>query len=318
MKLLNRPTMSSLKFCRVLTRSTWDGKVLSEDDLLRALQADRIWKNVTFFGKPKWIKPKHLETLPPVATVLVEIKDSKKGEDAKALLGTVVIINSQPCKCLPWVFNETIPQCQACYRWGHTQYTCCTTFLTCAHCGENHPTDSHVLYCGACLNGQNCDRITCVNCRGNGNDNHSALDSDCPFRRAQNNADRMRTLMEGYRECKAIRIEENARRREEEKKAEEAAKKKKGITVKDLRRMLDESDKSEVKRGPLGKTTARKTAAQPQRLILKPGMPAQVAAATVKKPKFGKPRTPSPGSMQVDPIVISSSPSEGHSVPKNL
>ncbi|KAF8623992.1 hypothetical protein AX15_006096 [Amanita polypyramis BW_CC] len=97
MKLLNRPTTSSLKFCRVLTRNTWDRKVISDDNLLRALQLDKLWKNAEIFSKPKFIKLKHLDTLPLVATILVEIKDTKRGEDAKALTGSTVLINSQYC-----------------------------------------------------------------------------------------------------------------------------------------------------------------------------------------------------------------------------
>ncbi|KAF8621723.1 hypothetical protein AX15_007551 [Amanita polypyramis BW_CC] len=86
MRILNRPTTSSLKFCQVPTRNTWDGKVFSEDDLLRIIQADKLWKNAEIFGKPRFIKPKHMDMLPPVATVLIDIKDTKQGEDAKALI----------------------------------------------------------------------------------------------------------------------------------------------------------------------------------------------------------------------------------------
>ncbi|KAF8622930.1 hypothetical protein AX15_006636, partial [Amanita polypyramis BW_CC] len=230
-KLLNCQTTSSLKFCKVRTHSIWDGKVISDDDLLRAFNNDKIWKNVTIFGKLKWIKPRHLNTLPPIATILVKIKDLKKGEDAKVLLGTVVTINGQPSHCLPWIFNETIPQCKSCLCWGHTMYTCQTTFLTCVQCGDNHPMDSHVLYCGLCLNSQNCNHITCVNCRGNSHDDHSALDINCPFCHVQNNADAMHTLMEGYREHKAIWLEINAKCHKEEHKTKEALKKKGGKTL---------------------------------------------------------------------------------------
>ncbi|KAF8625356.1 hypothetical protein AX15_005423 [Amanita polypyramis BW_CC] len=176
-----------------------------------------------------------------------------------------------------------------------------------------------------CLNGGNCERITCINCKGNGNDNHSALDTNCPFRRAQNNRDAMRMLMEGYRECKAKRIEENVYARDLQRKEAEKAAKKKGVTVKDLRAMLDNMDRDKgkmtVKTGPLGKTTARKSAAQPPaaRLVLKPGKPARIAGVTIKKPKFGNPHTPSPKGMDVDnPININSSPSEGSSVSQKL
>ncbi|KAF8625228.1 hypothetical protein AX15_005486 [Amanita polypyramis BW_CC] len=129
--------------------------------------------------------------------------------------------------------------------------------------------------------------------------------------------------MEGYREHKAKCIEENTYRQEQEKKAEEAVKKKKGVSVKDLRKMLDEQEKAKtsLKQGPLGKTTAQKSAVQPPvpRLILKPGEPAHtVESVTIKKPKFGKARTPSPKGMEVDPIIINSSPSEGSSASKNL
>ncbi|KAF8624097.1 hypothetical protein AX15_006048 [Amanita polypyramis BW_CC] len=327
MRVLNRPTTSSLKFSRFPTCNTWDGKVISEDELLKILQVDKLWKNTEIFGKPRFIKPKFADTLPPVAMVLVDIKDTKKGEDAKALIGSTVLFNGQYCRCQPWVNNDIIPQCQSCYRWGHTKFVCRTTFVTCTRCGDNHPTDSHVLYCGDCLNGGDCKRITCVNCKGNGNDEHSALDTECPFRRAQNNRDRMQVLMEGYRERKAKRIEENAYTREQQRKEAEKAAKKKGISVKDLRAMIDNvetvkgRESVKMKTGPLGKTTARKSAVQPPaaRIILKPGEAARVEGVTIKKLKFGKPRTPSPKGMDIDnPIRISSSPSEGSSVSKNL
>ncbi|KAF8621967.1 hypothetical protein AX15_007370 [Amanita polypyramis BW_CC] len=325
MRVLNRPTTSSLKFSRVPTWNTWDGKVITEDELLRMLQADKLWKNAEIFGKPHFIKPKYVDMLPPVATVLVDIKDTKRGKDAKALIGSTVMFNGQYCRCQPWVNNDIIPQCQSCYCWGHTKFVCRTTFVTCARCGDNHLMDSHVLYCGDCLNGGNCNRVTCVNCRGNGNDNHSALDSECPFRRAQNNRDNMRKLMEGYRERKAKRIEENAYAREQARKEAEKAMKKKGTMLKDLHQMVDNVDrdkgKSSIKTGPLGKTTARKSAAQPPaaRLVLKPGEPSRLAEITIKKPKFGKPCTPLPKGMDIDnPININSSPSEGSSVSQKL
>ncbi|KAF8624443.1 hypothetical protein AX15_005874 [Amanita polypyramis BW_CC] len=134
----------------------------------------------------------------------------------------------------------------------------------------------------------------------------------------------MRHLMEGYRERKVKDIEENAYIQEQQKKEAEKSAKKKGVTVKDLHQMLDDRDKdkgkSTLKTGPLGKTTARKSAAQPlaARLVLKPGEPARVAAVTIKKPKFGKPRTPLPKGMEVDPIIVNSLPSEGSSASKNL
>ncbi|KAF8621901.1 hypothetical protein AX15_007420, partial [Amanita polypyramis BW_CC] len=146
------------------------------------------------------------------------------------------------------------------------------------------------------------------------------MDTECPFRRAQNNRDRMRVLMEGYRERKAKRIEENAHARELQRKEAEKAAKKKGISVKDLRAMIDNveivkgREGIKMKTGPLGKTTARKSAAKPPaaRLILKLGEATRVEGVTIKKPKFGKPRTPSPKGMDIDnPIRITSSPSEG-------
>ncbi|KAF8625389.1 hypothetical protein AX15_005404 [Amanita polypyramis BW_CC] len=135
----------------------------------------------------------------------------------------------------------------------------------------------------------------------------------------------MRELMEGHRERKAKCIEENAYACEQQRKEAEKATKKKGVTAKDLCAMLDNADrdkgKTAIKTGPLGKTTARKSAAQPlaARMILKPGEPAHVAGVTIKKPKFGKPCTPSPKGMDIDnPININSSPSEGLSMSKNL
>ncbi|KAF8621898.1 hypothetical protein AX15_007423 [Amanita polypyramis BW_CC] len=141
----------------------------------------------------------------------------------------------------------------------------------------------------------------------------------------------MRTLMEGYRERKAKWIEENAYACDQQKKEAEKVAKKKGVTVKDLRAMLDNANikrgkaamktGTTMKTGPLGKTTARKSAVQPPaaRLILKPGEQAHIAGVTIKKPKFGKPRTPSLKGMDINnPIQINSLPSEGLSASKNL
>ncbi|KAF8621857.1 hypothetical protein AX15_007456 [Amanita polypyramis BW_CC] len=133
--------------------------------------------------------------------------------------------------------------------------------------------------------------------------------------------------MEGYRERKAKCIKENAYAREQQKKEAKKAAKKKGISIRDLRAMIDNvevvkgREAVKTKTGPLGKTTARKSAAQPPaaRLILKPGEAARVEGVTIKKPKFGKPRTPSPKGMDIDnPIQINSSPSEGSSTSTNL
>ncbi|KAF8624373.1 hypothetical protein AX15_005911 [Amanita polypyramis BW_CC] len=135
----------------------------------------------------------------------------------------------------------------------------------------------------------------------------------------------MRKLMEGYRECKVKRIEENAYAREQQRKEEEKAAKKKGMTMKDLRQMVESADrdkgKSMLKTGPLGKTTARKSAAQPPaaHLVLKPGELSRLAGIMIKKPKFGKPRTPSLKGMDIDnPININSLPLEGSSESKNV
>ncbi|KAF8625707.1 hypothetical protein AX15_005236 [Amanita polypyramis BW_CC] len=121
MWVLNRPTTSSLKFSRVPTRNTWDGKVITDDELLRILQADKLWKNVEIFGKPRFIKPKFAETLPLVATVLVDIKDMKCREDAKALIGSTVMFNGQYCR-----YGDTLNS----FAEQHSSHACIVVITT--------------------------------------------------------------------------------------------------------------------------------------------------------------------------------------------
>ncbi|KAF8624586.1 hypothetical protein AX15_005801 [Amanita polypyramis BW_CC] len=223
-----------------------------------------------------------MDSLPLVAMVLVDIKDTKRGEDTKALVGSTVLFNGQYCGATQ---NSSAEQPLS-HVQGAVTITRLTLMYFIAETVSTEETATESLVC------------------------------------AQNNRETMRHLMEGYRERKAKCIEENAYIREQQKKEAEKVVKKKGVTVKDLCQMLNNKDKGKttIKTGLLGKTTARKSTAQPPEahLVLKPGEPVHVAAVTIKKPKFGKRRTPLPKGMEVDPIIINSLPLEGLSASKNL
>ena len=209
-RLINRPMTSSLKFQAVPTHGP-DKETYSEAAILADLRAHPKWVDVTVVGRPWWIKAKAMSSLGLVGTILVEVADSLVGTVAERLHNSTVLINDKPSHCWKWLFKDSVPQCGACWWWGHVQFNCKLTRVMCAKCVGSHPTSEHQICCPYCKVGKPCRVRVCVNCvPGDTAHDHAATDRECPFFLSHNNLKHLMALVvERAKARKALNMQDH-------------------------------------------------------------------------------------------------------------
>ncbi len=173
-EVLNRKPITLLKFPAVATYNL-DGSNKTEDDLINDIRSHEKWVNVVFSMKPKFITPRG-QSLGASAVVLIGVEDDDSGSVGKRLENTLVQFSCGARRCLRWIVANGARQCSTCLRWGHPAYHCRSQKATCAICGEEHNTSTHVIHCATCKSGSRCIP-QCVNCGGA----HEASAVACPF-----------------------------------------------------------------------------------------------------------------------------------------
>ncbi|KAJ3567968.1 hypothetical protein NP233_g6019 [Leucocoprinus birnbaumii] len=123
--------------------------------------------------------------------VWVNLHDSQSGANVKALVGKSLQIGVIACPIRAARANPGTPQCQRCWRWGHTTNTWWFFAPRCPicsgpHCGENHR--DHAACCKAKPKAKPPVAVTppgepcphgahCINC----GKTHPSNDHQCPF-----------------------------------------------------------------------------------------------------------------------------------------
>jgi hypothetical protein len=171
----NRPTVSTLKFTLV-PRLMRSGADTTQAKLEGQLRQHPAWKDVKFLRAPSFAVKSDYKG--PVATVKVEVIDTRSGTVGRRLLHTDVDFFGSTRRCKPWTVKPPSRQCSTCLRWGHIAHFCTARSARCAICAGNHPSSMHRHYCKECDKCiGNCLSASCVNCGSH----HRATSRECVY-----------------------------------------------------------------------------------------------------------------------------------------
>ena len=126
--------------------------------------------------------------------VKLDFEDNRTGSNLKILLNKNIFLNGKVCRTLPWVNQNSTPQCTQCLRWGHSRASCQTNFSYCATCSGRHMTSNHQ---NSIIRGEKPKyELTCINCLVVGmTHTHKVTDRLCPFFLKQNNKNNITSLL---------------------------------------------------------------------------------------------------------------------------
>ena len=129
----------------------------------------------------------------------LDFKDNRAGSNLKILLNKSIFLNGKVCRTLPWINQNSTPQCTQCLRWGHSRASCQTNLSYCAICSGCHMTSDHQ---NSRLQGETSKyTLACINCLAAGlTHTHRATDRLCPFYMERNNKCNITALLATIRE----------------------------------------------------------------------------------------------------------------------
>ncbi|KAF9442630.1 hypothetical protein P691DRAFT_627378, partial [Macrolepiota fuliginosa MF-IS2] len=125
------------------------------------------------------------------ATVWIDLSDSQRGSRASTLIGCTLFLNGGTVTIRGAKAHTGTPQCQRCWKWGHTTGTCRRPAIRCPICSGPHTGANHRSIAGCCRGNPKasppipptpadapCSHVRpCINC---GNP-HAANDKRCPY-----------------------------------------------------------------------------------------------------------------------------------------
>ena len=168
------------------------------NDSLHAMTHHAICKffNVTDDTVPSFIER---PTISSIKWASVPCYDADNKEITKILLNKSIFLNGKVCRTLPWINQNSMPQCTQCLRWGHSRASCQTNLSYCAICSGRHMTSDHQ---NSRLRGETSKyNLACINCLAAGLDHaHKATDRLCPFYMERNNKRNITALLTMIRE----------------------------------------------------------------------------------------------------------------------
>ncbi|KAF9439837.1 hypothetical protein P691DRAFT_627336, partial [Macrolepiota fuliginosa MF-IS2] len=125
------------------------------------------------------------------ATVWIDLSDSQRGSRASALIGRTLFLNGGTVTIRGAKAHTGTPQCQRCWKWGHTTGTCRHPAIRCPTCSGLHTQANHRSIAGCCRGNPKasppipptpadapCSHVRpCINC----SNPHAANDRRCPY-----------------------------------------------------------------------------------------------------------------------------------------
>lgn len=128
------------------------------------------------------------------AMVKLDFEDNRAGSNLKILLKKNIFLNGKVYHTLPWVNQNSMPQCTQCLQWGHSRISCQTNLSYCVICSGRHMTSDHQ---NSCLCGETSKYdLACINCLAAGMTHmHKATDRLCPFYIEHNNKHNITSLL---------------------------------------------------------------------------------------------------------------------------
>ena len=175
-----------------------DNKEISEAQLADQILHQGLFAELKVTQGPIWIVPSTGDK-ESYATVKLDFEDNRAGSNLKILLNKNIFLNGKVCRMLPWVHQNSTPQCSQCLRWGHSRISCQTNVSYCATCSGQHMTSDHH---NSCARGDmHKYELACINCLVAGmNHAHKATDRLCPFYLERNNKKNISALLATIRE----------------------------------------------------------------------------------------------------------------------
>ena len=190
------PTISSVKWVHVPCFDA-DNKEISKRQLADQILHQGLFSELKVVQGPLWIVPSTGDK-GSYATVKLDFEDNCAGSNLKILLNKNIFLNGKVCCTLPWVNQNSMPQC---LQWGHSHVSCQTNFSYCTVCSGRHMTNDHQ---NSVLHGKKPKYVlACINCLAEGmTHTHKATDRLCPFFLEQNNKNNITSLLATIRTCR--------------------------------------------------------------------------------------------------------------------
>ena len=175
---IERPTISSVKWSSVPCFDA-DNKEIMEHQLADQILHQGLFAELKVMNGPIWIVPSTGDK-GSYATVKLDFEDNRAGSNLKVLLNKNIFLNGKVCRMLPWINQNSMPQCTQCLHWGHSRISCQTNFSYCTICSGRHMTTDHQ---NSRLRGEQLKyNLACINCLAAGmTHTHKAMDQLCPF-----------------------------------------------------------------------------------------------------------------------------------------
>ena len=190
---IERPTISSIKWASVPCYDV-DNREITEKQLADQILHQGLFAALKVTHGPIWIVPSTGDK-GSYATVKMDFEDNCTGSNLKILLNKNIFLNGKVCRTLPWVHQNSTPQCTQCLQWGHSHVSCQTNFSYCAICSGQHMTSNHN---NSRLRGEATKyNLACINCLAAGmTHTHKATNRLCPFYIKCNNKRNITSLLD--------------------------------------------------------------------------------------------------------------------------
>ena len=181
---------------------------LTSNNIETILKQNHIFDNISLVSKPRVIK---VSPKSDMSIVWLDIWDAQSGVNAKMLINRCFNIGNYIATIQGANMNPSIPQCNNCWKWGHTTFSCRIQGTKCVKCNGPHKSKHHRKFGWCCKanakmnpprletkKGEPCScSFKCSNCRSD----HQADSNQCPFWRHRFNRE--------WYQRKYVEIQEN-------------------------------------------------------------------------------------------------------------
>ena len=161
---------------------------LTSNNIEMILKQSHIFDNISLASKPRVIK---VSPKSDMSIVWLDIWDAQSGVNAKMLINRCFNIGNYIATIQGANMNPSIPQCNNCWKWGHTTFSCRIQGTKCVKCNGPHKSKHHRKFGWCCKanakmnpprletkKGEPCPHsFKCSNCCSD----YQADSNQCPF-----------------------------------------------------------------------------------------------------------------------------------------
>ena len=163
------------------------GALPSPDVLLDELRRNSLFKSLTMFCAPRWLKATPPETAVHGSVIMTFLDED--GSRTKSILRSPIFMFGGSARACKFNSLPLLSQCECCWRLGHATRRCPKpkTLLVCSICGGAHLATDHQFKCRDVKKHStlkcDCPR-SCLNCKRESPttaDGHLSTDHTCPL-----------------------------------------------------------------------------------------------------------------------------------------